>query len=90
MPTTKTAKKELRKTQRQTEVNRRNRTHLRSAIKKFRALLAAGEPEKARALWPKVMSAIDRSTKKGVIHHRTAARHKSRLSAALARLTKAA
>jgi small subunit ribosomal protein S20 len=90
MPTTKTAKKELRKTKRQTEVNRRNRTRLRSAIKKLRALIAAGESEKARALWPEVMSVIDTSAKKGVIHRRTAARQKSRLSAALARPTKAA
>jgi ribosomal protein S20 len=36
------------------------------------------------------MSVIDSSAKKGVLHHRTAARQKSRLSAALARPTKAA
>ena len=56
---------------------------LRSAIKNYRVLLDAKDFEGAAAGLPKLYRAIDRSVTKGVLHKRTAARYKSRLTGAL-------
>ena len=66
---------------RQNEVRRmRNKKHrscLRKSVKAFKALEDAGA---AKEQFPSVVSTIDSSVKKGIIHHRTAARMKSRLA----------
>ena len=59
---------------------------MRTAIKKFRALVAERKGEDALTALPRVYALIDRTRKKGVIHSNTAARYKSRLARVLARL----
>jgi len=59
---------------------------MRTAIKKFRALVAEKKGEDARSALPSVCALIDRTRKKGGIHANTAARYKSRLARVLARL----
>lgn len=81
------------KAQRQNEKRRlRNRAHrsrMRTAIKKLRALIRAGQVEQARAALPGVYSIIDGMITKGIIKRNTAARYKSRLASQLNRLASA-
>lgn len=77
----KSAEKRTRQILRRNEINRRNRSGLRSAIKKLRAALASGDRDRALAMLRETISTIDKSIQKGVIHHNAAARYKSRLTA---------
>ena len=76
----KSAVKRVRQTGRRNEVNSRNRSHLRTQIKKLRSAIEGGNREEARALLGETVSVIDRSIQKGVLHQNAAARHKSRLT----------
>lgn len=66
------------------------RSAMRTAIKKFRALISAGDAEAAAAQYPSTVSAIDRGVTKGLIKKNTASRYKSRLNNALRALRSAA
>jgi small subunit ribosomal protein S20 len=65
------------------EVNRANRTAVRSLIKKLRGAITAGDSTAAGNLLHPTMSAIDQAITKGVLHENTANRYKSRLNLAL-------
>jgi small subunit ribosomal protein S20 len=82
----KSAEKRARQNTRRNEINRRNRGQLRTEVKKLRAALDAGSREEALALLPRVVSVIDKSIQKGVLHRNAAARYKSRLTTAVAKL----
>lgn len=77
MPNTKSAEKRNKTNQVRNERNRIRRSTMRTAIKKLRK---AESYEAAVALLPEVFSTIDKNAKVRVIHPRTAARYKSRLS----------
>ena len=64
------------------EVNRANRTRVRSAMKRLRTAISAGDATAARNLLQPTMSAIDQAISKGVLHENTANRYKSRLHVA--------
>src|SRR5262245_23248799 len=72
----KSAEKRVRQTEKRNEVNSRNRGRLRTEIRKLRAAIAAGDPEKAKALLVQTVSLIDKSIQKGIIHRNAAARYK--------------
>ncbi|HKS41885.1 MAG TPA: 30S ribosomal protein S20 [Blastocatellia bacterium] len=76
----KSAEKRVRQTERRNEVNRRNRSRLRTQIKNLRAAIEAGNQDEAKTLLAKTVSVIDKAIQKGVIHHNAAARYKSRLT----------
>lgn len=76
----KSAEKRVRQNERRNEVNRRNRSRLRTQIKSLRAAIEAGNQDEAKALLTKTMSVIDKAIQKGVLHHNAAARYKSRLT----------
>ena len=59
------------------------RSKMRTAIKKARSALAAGEKAGAQAAVKAATPVIDSMVNKGIIHRNTAARHTSRLSALL-------
>jgi small subunit ribosomal protein S20 len=80
MPNHKSAIKRVRQTEKRRDLNRSNRTRLRSAIKKLRAALASGDAQAAQELLPQTVSRIDKSVQKGVLHRNAAARHKARLT----------
>jgi len=61
-------------------INKMNRSKMKSRIKLFIKKLEAGELEEAKALYPQVISRIDKSKSKGTIHKKTGARYKSRLT----------
>lgn len=76
----KSAEKRARQSERRNEANRRNRSRLRTEIKKLRAAIESGNQEEARSLLGATVSLIDKSIQKGVIHQNAAARYKSRLT----------
>ncbi len=81
----KSALKRARQNIKRNARNRALRTALRNVIKGYRTLLQAKDFEAAQQSLPKLHSAIDRAVTKGILHKNTAARHKSRLTAALTR-----
>ena len=74
------AVKNIRKNRRRNAINTARRSQLRSQIKKLRSLVALKDTTGARRELSKTLSLLDRSAGKGIIHHNTAARHKSRLT----------
>jgi small subunit ribosomal protein S20 len=82
----KSALKKARQDRVRRDRNRGHRSRLRTAIKRFRGHLQAGEKDEAAKLLPDTLSIIDHSTKLGVLHENAAARTKSRLTKALNRI----
>ena len=76
----KSAEKRIRQNEKRRAINRSNRSAMRTEIKKLRSALALGDAERAQQQLPAVLSIIDRSIQKGVVHRNTAARYKSRLT----------
>ena len=83
MANTKQAAKRARQAVKQRAHNMSQRTELRTAIKKVAAAVAAGDKAKAEAVFKSSTSTIDSIADKNIIHKNKAARHKSRLSAAI-------
>jgi small subunit ribosomal protein S20 len=68
----------------------RNRAHaskLRTQIKKVRQAIAAGDAATAQGLVKETIALVDRTAKHGVVHRNSAARTKSRLVRAVAKLS---
>ena len=64
------------------EVNRTNRTRVRTMMRRLRTAITAGDTTAAGNLLQPTMSAIDQAISKGVLHENTANRYKSRLTVA--------
>ena len=64
------------------EVNRNNRTRVRTMMKRLRIALSAGDAIASANLLQPTISAIDQAISKGVLHENTANRYKSRLTLA--------
>jgi len=77
------AKKRARQAVAQNAHNSALRTRLRSAIKKVRKAIQAGDKATASTVYKKSVSIIDSVADKDIVHKNKAARHKSRLSAAI-------
>jgi small subunit ribosomal protein S20 len=77
------ARKRARQADTQRAHNTTLRSTLRTAIKKVRAAIDAGNKADAQAVFASSVAVIDRIADKGIIHKNKAARHKSRLSAAV-------
>lgn len=82
MPNTKSAEKRVRQSEKRYVRNRVYRSSARTAVKKARALIDAGNAEANEAVL-KAVKALDVAAQKGVIHANNAARRKSRLMQAL-------
>jgi len=75
--------KRIRQTASRTEVNRANRSRVRTAMKVLRSTIASGNATEARKLLPETLSAIDRAIRIGALKENTANRYKSNLSLAV-------
>ena len=64
------------------ERNKAVRTALKTSTKKVRQAVEAGDVETARILQRETARALDKAVSRGIVHHRTAARRKSRLAKA--------
>lgn len=77
MPNHKSAWKRMRQNEKRRLMNKKHRSLLRKEIKTFKAI---EDSAVAKESFPALSSRVDKSAKMGIIHHRTAARIKSRLS----------
>lgn len=80
MPNHKSAAKRDRQNVKRREVNRSNRSALRTQIKKLRKAMSLGHNDEAKDFLTPTLSLIDKSVNKGILHKNTAARYKSRLT----------
>ena len=80
MPNHKSAEKRVRQSEKRRVINRGHRSKVRTYIKKLRVALDSGKNEDVQSVLPEVMSVIDKSVQKGVLHKNAAARYKSRLT----------
>lgn len=76
----KSAEKRMRQNAKRNEINRSNRSKLRTSIKKLRGAIAGHDKNGSTALLNPTVSLIDKAVNKGLIHRNTAARYKSRLT----------
>lgn len=77
------ARKRARQAVARNKHNSSLRSMLRTSIKRVRQAIAAGDQAAANDVFQKASSVIDRVADKQIIHKNKAARHKSRLSAAI-------
>jgi small subunit ribosomal protein S20 len=82
----KSALKRIKQTRKRTLLNRTHTTELRHQIRKLRAAIQAKDRATAQELLRPTLALIDHSIHKGVLHARTAARYKSRLTLAISAL----
>lgn len=88
MAITKGAQKAHRSSLRKRVFNMRRKTTMNDVVKRVRKEVQAGNTDEAQKLIPNAYKAIDKAAKRGVIKPNTAARKKSRLSAAVKRTKK--
>ena len=81
------ALKRARQTETRTEVNRANRSRVRTSLRAMRESLSAGDTKAAQTQYRETVSVLDRSVQKGVLHQNTVSRYKSRLNARLKALS---
>jgi len=72
------------------ERNKAVRTALKTSTKKVHVAVASGDAEAATARALEASRAYDKAASKGMVHKRTAARHKSRLAKAANRASASA
>jgi small subunit ribosomal protein S20 len=77
------ARKRARQAVKQRAHNMSLRSELRTAIKKVRKAIEGGDKAAAQAVFKESQSVIDSIADKNIVHKNAAARHKSRLSAAI-------
>jgi len=77
------ARKRARQAVKQRAHNMSLRSELRTAIKKVRKAIEGGDKAAAQAVFKDSQSVIDSIADKDIVHKNAAARHKSRLSAAI-------
>lgn len=75
--------KNARQAERRTATNRMNRTRVRTAVRKMRSALTAGDAAAAGKTAPETFAELDKAIRKGTLHENTANRYKSRLQLAL-------
>lgn len=79
MPNIKSAKKRVLVNQKKANINKSDRSEVRTYIKNFNALLDAGNLQEAEVALPATMAAIDKAVTKNVYAKNTAANKKSGL-----------
>ena len=80
MPNSKSAKKRIRKVEKQTLVNRSRKNKYRTLVKEIRTLIQSKKKKEAQALLPKVNSQLMRVSKTGTISFSKASRLVSRIT----------
>jgi len=80
MPNSKSAKKRLRRVEKQTLVNRSRKNKYRTLVKEIRTLIQSKKKKEAQALLPKVNSQLMRVSKTRTISFSKASRLVSRIT----------
>ncbi|MFP4056333.1 MAG: 30S ribosomal protein S20 [Candidatus Brocadiia bacterium] len=81
MPTSPSAKKQMRQSAQRRQRNRSVRSAVKTRVRKFLATLDSGDAEAARGALREAVRMLDKAVSRGVLHRNTADRHKSRLAA---------
>ncbi|HNC51308.1 MAG TPA: 30S ribosomal protein S20 [Accumulibacter sp.] len=81
------ARKRARQAVKQRAHNTSLRSSLRTAVKRVRKAILAGDKAAAQSIYRESVAVIDRVADKKIIHKNKAARHKSRLSAQVKNLS---
>jgi small subunit ribosomal protein S20 len=84
---TQSAKKRIRQNEKRRVQNLSWRTRAKTYVKRARTAIASQQVEEANTAVLEAAKELDRAAAKGAIHHRNAARRKSRLMKQLAELT---
>ena len=74
------ALKRVRQTETRTEVNRANRSRVRTSLRAMREALVKGDAKAAAEQYRATVSTLDKGIQKGVLHDNTVSRYKSRLN----------
>lgn len=82
MPNKRQAEKRARRDEKRAERNRLHISRMRTAIRNFKKLLAKKDIESLKEAYPKVVSIIQHTAAKHVIHKNEAARRVSRITKA--------
>lgn len=90
MANTAQARKRARQSEKLRRHNMSMRSEFRTAIKKVRKAIAAGDQAAAQQLYQEATSVVDRIADKKIVHKNKAARHKSRLNAQIRAMTASA
>ncbi|HRZ87403.1 MAG TPA: 30S ribosomal protein S20 [bacterium] len=88
MPTHKSALKRLRQSKKNHTRNVETRSELKTLSQKFNALVLDKKKDEAAKMLPLVCSELDKASKRGIVHDRTASRKKSRLALKLNKIAK--
>lgn len=83
----KSAIKRIRTNEERRIRNRANHSRMKTAIKKWRLLIAEGKLEEAEAGFSKLSSEVMKSVPRGFMHRKTASRRVSRLARELNRVS---
>ena len=83
MANTASARKRARQNEKQRQHNVSLRSELRTAVKSVNKAIEGGDKSAAQTIYQRAVSIIDSIADKNIIHKNKAARHKSRLSAAI-------
>jgi small subunit ribosomal protein S20 len=83
MANTASARKRARQSEKQRQHNASLRSELRTAVKNVQRAIEAGDKAAAQVVFQRAAGTIDSIADKNIIHKNKAARHKSRLSAAI-------
>jgi len=86
MANIKSAEKRIEKSAKQRVRNRAQRSHMRGAVRDLRQAVEEGNQAKAQELLPDTLSLVDVTARKNIIHQNAAARTKSRLTRAVAKM----
>ena len=80
MPNIKSAKKRVLVNTKKTEINKSEKSAVKTAIKAMNAVIATGNYEEAVKLLPKTFSILDKAVTKGILAKNAAANKKSRIN----------
>lgn len=88
MPTTKSAKRRVKRTRFQTTVNRIRKSKYKAAIKQMSSYITSGRTKEAQDFLPKFHSQLMKIAKTGVIRKETVSRKISRATKKIQKLKK--
>ena len=80
------AKKRVRQNERRRVHNKGIASNMRTICKRLETLVEAGDKAAASELLPKAMARVDKAAKRHIVHANAAARKKSQLARAVAKL----
>ena len=88
MPTTKSARRRVKRTRFQTSVNRIRKSKYKSAVKQMSGYIASGKIKEAQNFLPKFHSQLMKIAKTGAIRKETVSRKVSRVTKKIQKLKK--